>query len=159
VAIWICFHEAENRKWKSQFSIFDFPFTTTTGLCLAETVRHMKKYHYILIIWIAVFLVVAVFLVRRMTTYSLTIHNKSSSVITDVIITAPGVQKQINSIRPGKQINLRLSFNGDGILQLEAKQNSVKITVLIEGYVTGSSSGDAVLVFENDGQYNLINQR
>lgn len=119
----------------------------------------MKKYHYILIIWIVVFLVFAVFFVRRMTTYSLTIHNKSSSVITDVVITAPGVQKQINSIRPDKQISLRLSFNGDGILQLEAKQNSVKITALIEGYVTGSSSGDAVLVFENDGQYNLIKQR
>ncbi len=58
-----------------------------------------------------------------MTTYYLTIENKSTSAVTNIVVTAPGCTNQIALIEPNGKELLKLSFQGDGTLDLKAKQN------------------------------------
>jgi len=90
------------------------------------------------------------------TQYVLTIENKSTSVITGATIMAPGISKQFESIKPNEKIVLKLNFKGDGILEFEVKQGATDFGGVIEPYVTGSLGGATTLIFENDGQYKIV---
>ena len=62
--------------------------------------------------------------VNIMTQYILTIENQSISVITNVTILAPGINDQVESVKPNEKIVLKLNFKGDGVLEFEAKQST-----------------------------------
>jgi hypothetical protein len=91
-----------------------------------------------------------------MTNYYLTLENTSSSTMTDITITAPGVMKEIHSIKPESQTTLRLSFKGDGPLEFKAKQNGVEFDGMIESYVTVNMNGATTLRCKNDCQYEIV---
>jgi len=116
----------------------------------------MKKFSIAATISIVAIVIVAAFLFNKMTTYYLTIENIGSSVMTDVTITAPGVTREINAMKPESQTTLRLSFKGDGPLEFMAKQNGVEFDGRIESYVTGNMDGATILRFENDCQYEIV---
>jgi hypothetical protein len=116
----------------------------------------VKKFVLAATISIIMIVIVAAFLFNKMTKYYLTIENISSSIMTDVIITAPGVTREINTMKPESRIALRLSFKGDGALEFKAKQNGVEFDGMIESYVTGNMNGVTILRFKNDCQYEII---
>ncbi|MBW8017196.1 MAG: hypothetical protein FVQ82_13515 [Planctomycetes bacterium] len=77
----------------------------------------------------------------------LTIRNDSSSVISNVTITAPGVQLNTGAIKPGKKKSRRIRHKGDGALQFTAIQNDIEYSGVIEGYVI---AGDKYILTVND---------
>lgn len=92
-----------------------------------------------------------------LTTYSLTIKNSGSSIISKITITAPGVNEIFEQVQPGDDIFQRLDFCADGVLLFSANQNKNDFGGVIEGYVTGSGGGEAVLVIKDNGEYEVLN--
>jgi len=90
------------------------------------------------------------------TTYSLTIKNNSSSMISKITITAPGVNKIFERVQPDDKIFKRFDFTGDGVLRFLATQDQNDFGGTIEGYVTGCIGGGSVLVIKDNCEYEVV---
>ncbi len=91
-----------------------------------------------------------------MTMYHLTIRNESSSPVSRMVITAPGISKILEQLEPNERIAQQFHFEQDGDLRYSFCQNETEYAGIIEGYVTHSQGGKAVLVIQDDGKHEII---
>jgi hypothetical protein len=77
-------------------------------------------------------------------------------VITNTVITAPGVDERIDSIDQNKKRTLKFHFKGDGQLLFRTIQDETEFNGTIEFYVTGGNGGASALILENNGQYKIV---
>ena len=98
----------------------------------------------------------AVSAINVMIQYVLVIENRSNSEITNMVIAAPGVDERFDTVESNTKKVLELSFEGDGSLIFKAEQDRTELDGQIESYVTGNMGGSATLIFENNGQYEII---
>jgi uncharacterized membrane protein len=91
-----------------------------------------------------------------LTAYVLTIKNNSELNIDKVQISAPGINNEIKLLKPGEEISLDLDFKGDGILEFAAMQEHKRVEGVVESYVTGSMGGYGAILFQNNGEYIII---
>jgi len=90
------------------------------------------------------------------TSYSLTIRNNSSSTVSRITITAPGVSRIIEGVRPNEESTQKFKFKSDGVLRFSATHNENEFSGIIEGYVTSNMGGEPVLIIKDNGKYEVI---
>ena len=90
------------------------------------------------------------------TTYTITIRNKSSSMISKITITAPGVRRIVEQIPPNDEVTQKFKFWSDGVLRFSGVQNENEFIGTIEGYVTSGMGGESIIMIKNNGKYEVI---
>ncbi len=94
--------------------------------------------------------------ITMITSYSLTIRNDSSSTVSKIAITAPGVNRIVERVWPNDEATQRFKFKSDGVLQFSATQNENEFGGIIEGYVTSGMGGESIIVIKDNGKYEVI---
>jgi len=87
--------------------------------------------------------------------YVLTVKNDGASVLSNIIIKGPGINKVVRQIGPEQKRVLKFNFRGDGKLEFSAEHNTNVFGGEIEGYVTNGIGGKATLVIKDNSQYEI----
>ena len=90
--------------------------------------------------------------------YVLIVKNDSSVVVKDIRIVATS-EDVIGDLCPNEQTTKKYHFAGDGNLTFSASIEGQTINGAIEGYVTQGIGGKKQLIFGQDLQYRLVDER
>lgn len=85
------------------------------------------------------------------TTYRVEVRNESTRPLEHVRLVGPDCDRDLGRILPGAAASARLSFGGDGMLELRLLQAGTERREVIDHYVTHTLSGDATVIVRDDG--------
>jgi len=87
--------------------------------------------------------------------YVLDIRNDSSVVVKNIRVVAD-CEDVLGDLSSGEQITRKYRFLQDGALTFSAQADEKTVQGVVEGYVTNGWGGHKLLVFENNGQYRIV---
>lgn len=94
------------------------------------------------------------------TSYRLDVVNETGHAIASCRVAAPGVDLELGPLAPGESAGDRFAFAGDGPLTCRVRHDDgAEESIVVEGYVTNSQGGGAIVRFAPGGVENVENHR
>lgn len=90
-----------------------------------------------------------------LTSYAVTLHNKSAVAIDRFVLSGPGVYEEWEGVPAGASRSARMAFTHDGALAFEAAVGTRRYDGTVEAYVTRGSGGAATVVYTPDGSFSV----
>jgi hypothetical protein len=89
------------------------------------------------------------------TRYTVRVFNDSDRPIESLVVSGPGVRVELGPIAPGQRTRRHIHFHGDGTLDFSARQQELRLSGQLEGYVTSSMGGDKSIRVRESGVYEI----
>jgi hypothetical protein len=106
---------------------------------------------------VAASIVVAVDLIH--TLYAVTIVNRGSVPVDNVVVAGGGVEIEFGSVAPGTTSERWFHVRNDGELVYRVRRGGEDVDGTIEGYVTNGFGGDMEVTFNHDGSIVVRDKR